>query len=170
MGRRFRVGWLYQVGGTGKWGGGGAVVSALDIGGTILISMDSCYGRICNLAVLGNLEKLLVMLRDGRKLIGVLRTWDQVGWASTSFFRHQKFFSISPLSSLPSFIHTVYFPQPRLTNNITNLLLPPASTVYTPSSSSNTISTTISEPPDSTKLSPTCSFLNSSQPRSPIYN
>lgn len=25
-------------------------------------------------------EKLMLVLRDGRKLIGVLRSWDQFGW------------------------------------------------------------------------------------------
>lgn len=28
-------------------------------------------------------EKLMVALRDGRKLIGVLRSWDQFGWFSS---------------------------------------------------------------------------------------
>lgn len=28
---------------------------------------------------IGNLEKLVLVLRDGRKLIGVLRSWDQFG-------------------------------------------------------------------------------------------
>lgn len=29
----------------------------------------------------GSAEKLMVVLRDGRKLVGVLRSWDQFGWS-----------------------------------------------------------------------------------------
>lgn len=35
-------------------------------------------------------EKLMVSLRDGRKLIGVLRSWDQFGRASTPAWRFAK--------------------------------------------------------------------------------
>lgn len=35
--------------------------------------------RLTQANPIGNLEKLVLVLRDGRKLIGVLRSWDQFG-------------------------------------------------------------------------------------------
>ena len=43
--------------------------------------------------MLTRVEKLVVVLRDGRKVLGVLRTWDQFG----RFFLYFFLFPLSPL-------------------------------------------------------------------------
>ena len=40
-------------------------------------SLESGSGRVADTEVL--IEKLVIVLRDGRKMIGVLRSWDQFG-------------------------------------------------------------------------------------------
>lgn len=60
--------------------------------GTWRLGLETCKSLFANLGIVSLCtEKLMVALRDGRKLIGVLRSWDQFGISPlpiTSLYPH----------------------------------------------------------------------------------
>jgi hypothetical protein len=73
-------------------------------------------GSLCKKSVLifSSPEKLMVALRDGRKLIGVLRSWDQFGDYLPFLSPHSTLLTISPSKPRPPINRRAYLCSPAI--------------------------------------------------------